>query len=117
MSGSNLQERLNKQAVEYISGWRSTAAALWEKCCSYDEVGLAGKFVIFSDDNPYVVFYNNAMRQYLEARMEFAAGGYVGLRIGERKIGEKQRQIKLVRLKRVRGFQKKYKRLRSPNEI
>jgi hypothetical protein len=40
--------------------------------------------VVFSDGNKFAEFHGIAMRQWFEARAEYTAGGYVGLRIGKR---------------------------------
>lgn len=75
------QERLNKHGQMYIAGLANTARQLWVKACEADGIPPESKFVVFSDGNRFAVFYNLAVGQLLEARSEYAAGGYVGLRI------------------------------------
>ena len=43
--------------------------ALWNKACDYEGIDRESKFVIFSDDNPWAVKYNEAMGAFME-RME-----------------------------------------------
>jgi hypothetical protein len=34
---------------------------LWAKACEYDNIPADSKFVVFSNDNPYVADYNRAV--------------------------------------------------------
>lgn len=79
-----MQDRLNKQAIKHLAALQQTVKQLWEKSCEHDEIDPTAKFVVFTDDNPYIPFYNRALLQYREARQQFADGGYVGLTIKKR---------------------------------
>ncbi len=81
MPGSDFQENINKQGLKYIEGLRATVKQLWIKCCEADNVDPGSKFVVFSDDNQFTPFYNNALKQLWEAEGNYKAGGYVGLRM------------------------------------
>lgn len=76
-----IQERLNRQAKVYIASLRNTINVLWRQCCEADGINPESKFVVFSDGNKYVPFYNKTMTEYMEAVAQYEAGGYVGLRI------------------------------------
>uniref|UniRef100_A0A7C2EIN5 Uncharacterized protein n=1 Tax=Ammonifex degensii TaxID=42838 RepID=A0A7C2EIN5_9THEO len=75
------KEKLNKQAQKYIASLAATALDLWRKACEYDNIPPESKFVVFSADNPYVLFYNRILTELQEARQQYAASGYVGLTI------------------------------------
>lgn len=77
----NTQEQINKQGQEYIAGLQAAVRQLFIKCCEVDGIPIDSKFVVFSDDNKYLPFYNKAVQELLEAREQYAAGGYVGLTI------------------------------------
>jgi hypothetical protein len=79
-----MQKRLNKQAQEYIGQMAFAVRCLWEKACDHDQIPHDTKFAVFSDDNPFMPFYNRALTQYQDARAQYAAGGYVGLTIKKR---------------------------------
>jgi len=75
------QEAINRTGQKYIEGLGATVAQLWKQACGHDDIPPGSKFVVFSEDNPYVIFYNKAMREFMEAMQQYRAGGYVGLRI------------------------------------
>jgi len=75
------QEEINRTGQKYIEGLRAVVAQLWKQACGHDDIPSGSKFVVFSEDNPYVVFYNNVMKEFMEARKQYCAGGYVGLKI------------------------------------
>ena len=66
-------------ALRYLAGLKATVSQLWENACEHDGVSPEELFVVFSEDNPYMVFHNNAMVRYTEAMQQYQAGGYVGL--------------------------------------
>ncbi len=84
MAGSTFQAKMNRQGQEYIEAGVNTVRQLWAKCCEHDGIEPSAKFVVWSDDNPYVKFYNQAYRQLQEARQQYADGGYVGLSLTSR---------------------------------
>jgi hypothetical protein len=49
--------------------------------CEADGIPPDSKFVVFSNDNKYVQFYNQAQKQLWEAEQQYRDGGYVGLTI------------------------------------
>ena len=74
-----------KQASDTLIGWANTVGSIWLKMCEHDGIDPTATFVVFSDDNPYKVFYNSALRQYQETLAVVSqgpGGGYVGLKIG-----------------------------------
>ena len=73
------QEQLNRKGQAHIADLAFAAKRTWESACKHDGIPADAKFVCFSDDNPYVQFHQQAVRQWQEARSQFAAGGYVGL--------------------------------------
>jgi hypothetical protein len=76
------QAKMNRQGQQYIVDLAHTVKQLWVSMCEEEGIPTDSKFVVFSDDNKFMPFYNRAMEQLQEARRQFAAGGYVGLKIG-----------------------------------
>jgi len=60
------------------AAWRSA----WEAACSHDNIDPSEKFVVFSDDNPFVPYIGKAFDEFVRFRDEYLAGGYVGLELG-----------------------------------
>ena len=77
----NIQQKINRHGQEYIASLEDAVRQLWAKCCEAEGIPADSKFVIFSDDNKFKPFYDQAVRQLQQARAEYAAGGYVGLTI------------------------------------
>ncbi len=77
------QEMLNRQGQKYIKGLADMVHVLWEKMC--EDVGIPedSKFVEVSvlEASKYHKFYDIALCELWAAQREYAAGGYVGLRI------------------------------------
>lgn len=42
--------------------------ALWIKACRFDSIPIDSKFVVFDNDNPYLIRYNKIMKLYLVRR-------------------------------------------------
>lgn len=78
-----MQEKLNKQGQNYINDLKLMVAQLWEKACEFDGIPPDSKFVIFSDENKFAKFHGQAILQLWAAQAEYAAGGYVGLKINK----------------------------------
>lgn len=78
---AEMQERLNAGGEEHIKALTVICARLWALACEHDEVDPRSRFVVFSDSNRAARLYNSALTQLGEARAQYAAGGYVGLRI------------------------------------
>lgn len=79
-----LQENLNRQGRQHIVNLAHVVGDLWKKCCEHDGIEPGASFVVFSGDNPYQGFYNTAVKQFVEAKVQYAVGGYVGLKIDAR---------------------------------
>jgi predicted Ser/Thr protein kinase len=47
---------------------KEDAKALWALCCEHDRIDPNTKFIIFSDDNPYLETYNKTIMEYFEAK-------------------------------------------------
>ena len=77
------QEAINRTGQKYIEGLRAVVARLWQQACGHDDIPPGSKFVVFSEDNPYVIFHNKAVGEFIEAMQQYRAGGYVGLRIDQ----------------------------------
>jgi hypothetical protein len=75
------QEELNRKGKAYIAGLKFAVGAAWKKACEHDGIDPKTSFAVFSERNPFNRFYQAAMSEYLSACREYAAGGYVGLRI------------------------------------
>lgn len=74
-------ERMDRTGHTVAGGWANTAMHLWKKCCEYDGIDPECSFAIFSEANPFPVFYQTAVDKYQEAKAGINAVGYVGLEI------------------------------------
>lgn len=79
MPGSDFQQKINKTGQDYIDGLTQVVHDLWVKMCEEDGIPPDSKFVVFSENNKYQTFYDNALQQLWEAQAQYKAGGYVGL--------------------------------------
>jgi hypothetical protein len=70
-----------KPAQQHISNLAHVVRQLYGQACAYDGIDAGASFAVFSEANPYVPFYDNAFQEYQDTKREYAAGGYVGLRI------------------------------------
>lgn len=70
-------ERRPKELALYAGLVKAT----WESACKHDGISPSSKFVVFSNDNPYLPYYEKAVREYREAMYQYQAGGYIGLRL------------------------------------
>ena len=75
------QKQLNRKGQQYITHLAHAVSDLWRKCCEYDGIEPGSAFVVFSKENPYQGFYNQAVKQFIQAKVDYACGGYVGLKI------------------------------------
>ena len=85
MASSDFQEKINQQGEDYINTLKRIVRGLWVKACEEDGIDPTAKFVVFSKENKCVPFHNKATRRLQEAEKEYAAGGYVGLKIEDGK--------------------------------
>jgi hypothetical protein len=60
---------------QIAAAWRSAYRA----ACRHDGMPEDTKFAVFSGGNPFVQFVDRAAQMLMDARREYAAGGYVGL--------------------------------------
>jgi hypothetical protein len=74
--------RIEIRGQEHLAVIAGAMKVLWKKCCEHDGMEPASKFVVFSNDNPYLAFYNRAVQQFQEASAAYQAGGYIGLTLG-----------------------------------
>lgn len=81
---ASFQKKINRQGQRHIQGLQCAVKQLWMKMCEHDDIEAGSKFVVFSNDNPYQQFYDNALTQLREARQQYTDGGYVGLKINAR---------------------------------
>lgn len=44
---------------------RELLKELWKQACEYDDIEPEAKFVVFSDDNPYLPKYNKYLSMFL----------------------------------------------------
>ena len=73
-------EDIEGAGARHIEGLRATVHEFWVKACEHDGIPPSSSFVVFSENNPYVSFHDNARRQLMEAQAAFVpGGGYVGL--------------------------------------
>jgi hypothetical protein len=68
-----------KPALKILAGMQATYKAAWVSACKHDDIDPLSSFVVFSDDNPFVPFYEKALTEYRQAITEYQAGGYIGL--------------------------------------
>ena len=75
------QKEINARGRAYIAGLAATVKALWALACKEDGIPADASFVVFSDGNRANKLHDVALTRLWEAQREYAAGGYVGLRI------------------------------------
>jgi hypothetical protein len=74
-----MQERLNRQAENYLATLRQAIQTNWRLACEYEGIPVDCKFAIFSDDNPHLKMRSQLHILYWENLAAYRAGGYVGL--------------------------------------
>ncbi len=77
----SMQVQLNKSGTSYIAALQQTALKLWQQACEFDGFPINTKFAVFSEENKFAYFYNQVRAQLSDARRDYSAGGYVGLRM------------------------------------
>jgi len=75
------QKQLNRQAEQYLSLLQEAARLAWARACEYEGIDAQSAFVVFSENNPHVHWYERSRERYQEAQAAYRAGGYVGLRM------------------------------------
>ena len=68
-----------KPGLKAIQAMKNTWAAAYRSACKHDNIPGGSKFVVFSDDNPYIIYIDKAYREYCNMIAEYQSGGYVGL--------------------------------------
>lgn len=81
-----MQAKLNKQGLNHIRAIKYAMTRLWESACQFDGINPTTKFVVFSEDNKFAELLDKARGQHSEVVNQYRAGGYVGLRIGQRRV-------------------------------
>jgi len=76
-SGRIEVEKGRQAVAEAAAAYRS----IWESACKHDGIDPAARFVVFSDDNPFVQFLGPALTRYRGTKAAYEAGGYVGLKM------------------------------------
>ena len=75
-------EKIERAGFKRIADLEYAVRQSWKAACKHDGIEPGSKFVVFSDDNPFVKFKDAAQRELWEARaMHVPGGGYVGLTI------------------------------------
>lgn len=88
-------EEHSKSIINVPRQWAATVRACWESCCKYDGIDPDSKFVVFTDDNPFVKFYDIAVSRWRECQADAQVFGYVGLNMSNKKaMLPKQKQPK-----------------------
>jgi len=68
----------------------------WRKACEWEDIPLESKFVVFSDDNPYVKDYNEAVGQLLRWR-QFRTGEWAPATTFKKGEGTKLDSLEIVK--------------------
>lgn len=68
--------RINNKVIQ---DWANTYQAAWKSACEHDDIDPVGRFVVFSNDNPYAQFIDKAREEYYRAIQDSINFGYVGL--------------------------------------
>ena len=68
-------------ALKTLDSIRFTVRSVWMSACRHDGIDPSESFVEFSNDNPFVPYYEKALTTYNKTMAEYQAGGYVGLTI------------------------------------
>jgi hypothetical protein len=84
------QERIG--SIHAVEDMMATAAACYQSALKHDGLPENTTFAVFSDDNPFVPFYEKALNQYREMAAACAAHGYVGLRVSSRDVYKRTRR-------------------------
>ena len=82
----NTATKLHGHGQQTIVGLQRTVKSIWNTMCEADGIPEGSKFVIFSDETnaKFGLYYNKALDELSRTIAEYQAGGYVGLRIGQR---------------------------------
>jgi len=75
----NLATKIFKDGQKHIRNLEATRQHLWVKACEHDGIPPDSKFVVFSEDNPFIPFHSKVQLELWAAIREYQAGGYVGL--------------------------------------
>ena len=70
-----------KPALKVLAGIQATYKVAWVSACNYEGIEPSSSFVCFSENNPFVPFYEKALTEFRKTAIEYQAGGYVGLSI------------------------------------
>lgn len=74
--------QIEQNAPKHVVGLAKTRAQLWAKMCEHDGIEPTSRLVVFSENNPFTIFYDNVSREFKESLAAgVPGGGYVGLRM------------------------------------
>jgi len=81
-------EQIDRMGDATVADWAATVRQCWVRACEADGIDPAAAAVVFSADNPVVLYLNRAIQSYQEALANRTAFGYTGLVItgGKAKI-------------------------------
>ena len=68
-----------KKGKDYLNEIRAAWQGVYKKACEYDKIPIDSEFAVFSADNPFLRFVDQAAKDYFRAKNEYQNGGYVGL--------------------------------------
>jgi len=71
----------NSASQKAVLDARDVYHRVWFSACNYDDIPVNSRFVVFSEDNPFVFYVNKAYQELIQRISEYQSGGYVGLRI------------------------------------
>ena len=109
-------ERERVGSIRAVHDMLLTAREVYGSALRHDGLPADTRFAVFSDDNPFVPFYERAMGQYQEMAQACAAHGYVGLSLQHRGVyGE--RRIAPTAAGRPRWTGLRYRRERAEAEV
>jgi uncharacterized membrane protein (UPF0127 family) len=92
---ASISEELKHPAV-FPQDLAEKVREFWRKACEWEDIPLESKFVVFSDDNPYVKDYNEAVGQLLRWR-QFRTGEWAPATTFKKGEGTKLDSLEIVK--------------------
>jgi hypothetical protein len=84
-------ERERIGSIHAVEDMGATVMACYASALKHDHLPPT-TFAVFSETNPFVLFYEKALSQYWEMMSACAAHGYVGLRTSSREVYTRKRK-------------------------
>ena len=81
MARGDFIERERMSGIAYLADLHATARSIYQRPLAHDHLPPETLSAVFSDTNPYVPFYDQVMREFLEARTAYSALGYIGMAV------------------------------------